>query len=702
MVIPLPGSPARDSLLDCTSAVVVSSIFDRAGTSGWLPGRGRGNLDPSGAVPPPATSVPRAPVSSPGGLLMPFVTFHPVRRSVRPAGTTAPGLLVVSAAVLLGLAALLRPSPGSAVNERPARPPSEIGATASNGHAGGGGAAEAKREPGPLDDLGRGTPRSSMRGFLEAAREGNFERAAEYLDLRRLRPTARATGGPALARDLYAVLDRTLWVELDELAADPAGAGEDGLPADRDRVGTIRSREGPVGIDLQRVRRADGERIWKVSAATVEAVPGLYEEFGYGELGEILPPFFFELRVLEIQLWQWIGLAMVAIVSALIAWLGTLVIVRLASPILSRSGGAVDPPMVRRILTPFRLGAFVLLFSASRRGLALAQPVDARLDAIETGLLIVTVTWVLLRAIDAVGERISGRLAIRGQIGVVPLVRPARRAVKLLVVTFAGIVALDTFGFNVTALVAGLGVGGIAVALAAQKSLENLFGAITLFSDQPVRVGDFCRFGDRVGTVEEIGLRSTRVRTLDRTLVAIPNAAFSGMELENFSARDRIWYHPKIGLRYETTPEQIRYVLVEVRRMLCSHPRVDPDPARIRFVGFGAFSLDFEVFAYVRTQDFGEFLEIAEDLNLRLMDIVAAAGSGFACPSQTTYVESGGGIDRERGRAAEARVRAWRERGELDLPGFPREEIDRLGGSLDDPPAGSPEERRAGDGAPRS
>ena len=131
--------------------------------------------------------------------------------------------------------------------------------------------------------------------------------------------------------------------------------------------------------------------------------------------------------------------------------------------------------------------------------------------------------------------------------------------------------------------------------------------------------------------------------------------------------------------------------------MLYAHPRVDPDPARIRFTGFGAYSLDFEVFAYVRTRDFGEFLEIAEDLNLRLMDIVAAAGTGFAFPSQTTYVERDAGIDRDRAATAEDRVRSWRERGELFLPGFPQEQVERLAGTLDYPPQGSPAARHAGD-----
>jgi MscS family membrane protein len=265
-----------------------------------------------------------------------------------------------------------------------------------------------------------------------------------------------------------------------------------------------------------------------------------------------------------------------------------------------------------------------------------------------------------------------------------------RKTVKVAVVALAALSALDTFGFDVTALVAGLGIGGLAVALALQKTLENLFGGATVLADRPVQVGDFCRFGDRVGTVEEIGIRSARIRTLDRTVVTVPNADFATMQLENYSQRDKIWYHPTLGLRYETTPEQLRYVLVEVRRMLYAHPKVDPDPARIRFTGFGDYSLDLEVFAYVKVTDFGEFLEVAEDLNLRLMDIVADAGTDFAFPSNTTYLAQDGGLDAERVDAAEQAVAKWREEQRLFLPGFPDSEIGDLASTLDYPPKGSP------------
>jgi MscS family membrane protein len=179
------------------------------------------------------------------------------------------------------------------------------------------------------------------------------------------------------------------------------------------------------------------------------------------------------------------------------------------------------------------------------------------------------------------------------------------------------------------------------------------------------------------------------VRTLDRSVVTIPNGAFSNFQIENLARRDRFWYHPTLSLRYETTPDQMRYVLVEVRRLLYAHPKVDSASARVRFVSFGSSSLDLEVYSYVTVPDYVEYLEVVEDLNLRIMDIIAAAGSSFAFPSQMTYIVKGSGLDGNRSRAAEARVQAWREQGELYLPRLPPEKIAEIDNTLPYPADGS-------------
>jgi MscS family membrane protein len=264
-----------------------------------------------------------------------------------------------------------------------------------------------------------------------------------------------------------------------------------------------------------------------------------------------------------------------------------------------------------------------------------------------------------------------------------------RRMTKAVLIILASIALLQNLGVNVSGLVAGLGIGGLAFALAAQKTIENLFGGATIIADQPVRVGDFCRFGDKIGTVEDIGLRSTRIRTLDRTVVTVPNAEFSSLQLENFAKRDRIRLHFTIGVRYETSADQLRHLLVEVKRLLVAHPKILPDPARVRFVNFGAHSLDLEIFCYIGTADWNEFLAIREDIYLRIMDAVENSGTEFAFPSQTLYLGRDGGLDREAVARAEKSVQDWRASHKLPLPDPTETMLTELDDSLDYPPEGS-------------
>ena len=266
---------------------------------------------------------------------------------------------------------------------------------------------------------------------------------------------------------------------------------------------------------------------------------------------------------------------------------------------------------------------------------------------------------------------------------------------KAFIILIASLSLLQNLGLNVTGLIAGLGVGGLAIALAAQKTLENLFGGVMIAADRPAKVGDFCRVGEHLGTVEDVGMRSTRVRTLDRTLVTIPNAEFSTARVENYGKRDRIRLFTVIQVGYDTSHEQMRYLLVELRRMLYSHPRTLPDPCRIRFVNFGAYSLDLEIFVYIDTKDWNEFLGIREDIFLRIMDIVEASGSYFAYPSQTLYLGRDAGRDMKLSRKAEETVRAWREQNQVYLPSFPRQVIEEINDSLSYPAEGSPEAKGA-------
>ncbi len=543
----------------------------------------------------------------------------------------------------------------------------------------------------PQDEFGRDSPQGTMKGYIAACREGDYAKAANYLDLRRV------TGdGPTLARQLRTILSRTLWVDIDALSPQHDGRLDDGLPPYRELLGNIDTKRGKVDILLQRVPREDGVAIWKVAGVTVAQVPDLYEEFGYGVLEQFLPEFAFTTEFLDIALWQWVGLLVLVLLAAVASWLLTVFVLRLLGTVVAFTKTTIDDKIRLEAAGPIRLAIAALLFRAGLVPLGLGVKATEFISSLLSALFIVAVTWLLLRATDVLSSVVEERLVERGEMGAMGLVPPGRKIVKAIVVIMGFIAILSNFGFNVAALLAGLGVGGIAVALASQKTIENLFGGIVLYADRPVRVGDFCRFGDKMGTVEEIGIRSTRIRTLDHTVIAVPNATFSNMEIDNITARERIRLLAILTVRYETTPDQLRYILVEIRKLLYSHERVISDTPRVRFINFGAYSLDIEVLAYVNSTDWTEFLGIREDIFLRIMDIIETSGSGFAFPSQTLYMGRDDGLKAERVREISEKVKHWRERNEIFLPDFPADKIEECKGTLPYPPEGSPAYRGTG------
>jgi MscS family membrane protein len=543
---------------------------------------------------------------------------------------------------------------------------------------------------GPPDPFNRGTPRGSMHGFLTASRARQFERAAEYLDLRQL-PSDEQDRGPELARRLKVVLDQTIWVDVGNLSDSNAGTPNDGLPAWQDRVGDIATKEDSVSILMQRVPRAgDGTRIWKIAAGTVALVPELHAEFEPLWLEEWLPSVFFEGELLGVELWKWLSLTALLAIASIISLLVAGATTRLIGLILTRGHEGFDSRIVHMVRGPVRLALTVILFALGQRSMGLALTFRATLLTLERVLLVVAAAWLVFRLIDLAVLTVRIRAERRGNQGLVPVLVPGARLAKLSIVLIGVLGVLGTLGVNISAAVAGLGVGGIAVALAAQKTLENLIGGISLYADRPVSVGDFCRWGDQIGTVEEIGLRSTRIRTLERTVVTVPNAVLCQMELDNFMKRDRRLLRTTLQLRYETTPDQMRFILVKLRELLLGHPMVTPDPARVRFTGYGDYSKNVEIFAYLICQEQNAFLAIQEDILLRMEDIINAAGSGFAFPSQTAYFSRDPGLDDERISEAVAEVEQWRAGGRLPFPEFEDQQREQIEDVLDYPPEGSP------------
>jgi MscS family membrane protein len=493
---------------------------------------------------------------------------------------------------------------------------------------------EAKPEA-PKDTLGRSSPRGTVLGFLSADRKGNSEIAALYLNT-----PLRGRDAEDLARKLALVLNRRLPARLNQLSDSPEGSVPDPLKPDEDLVGTIPTDNGDLDIMVERVDRGKAGKVWLFSRKTLDSILSVYQELSTPAVEKILPRFLVETRVATIPLFEWLAVFL----GIPFLYLLTGVLNRLLSPLF----GALGRYLLRnanlnnpRILpAPIRLLllALSIRWLMSRIGISLL----ARQFWSTTALIIAIAGCVwLLMMLNGWGERYLLRRRRSSNLsGSASVLRLIRRVMDGLVL-FAGLLfTLHHFGVNPTAALAGLGVGGIAVALAAQKTLENVIGGISLIADQVVRMGDTLKLGDILGTVEDVGLRSTRIRTLDRTLVSVPNSQIASMSLETLSARDKFWFHPVVGLRYETTPVQLLAVTSGIRKLLTEHSRIDSTSVRVRFFRFGASSLDVDIFAYLSASDWNHFLEIQEELLLGVMEVVQEAGAEIAFPSQTMYLVS--------------------------------------------------------------
>jgi len=487
---------------------------------------------------------------------------------------------------------------------------------------------------GPYDEFNRSTPRSSLLGLALAVKEGDYDRAVNYLDLRNLPfSVEEELDGKELVRKLIIVAKRAMSIDLENMSAEPNGHKDDGLPSYRDRITTLKTKNGPVDILMQRIPRGDGVFIWKISNATVAQIPALDAEFGYGVIGNKLSQIFPHYIIFGFEVWQIVMLVGLLIAAYVVGFVITFIVVK----ILQRSERFKVQRLQRFIVGPLRFLIMVLMFRATFDMVAPSLTARAVFEA--RTFLIIAVYWVLLGVVDLVMSRLADRMRRNGQRDAAVLLKPAATGIKLIVMLIAVMTWMGNLGYDVTTILAGLGVGGIAVALAAQKSLENLIGSITIYASQPVHVGDFCKFGTTLGTVEEIGLRSTQLRTLSRTVVHIPNALFASGEIENLTQRDKILYRTRLRLSYEDTPEQVKQVLAKIRELIEQHEFIDAEDSRVRFLEFGEYAQELELYVYIKTKIFSEYLEHREDINLKINNIVESVGVKLVIPARTSYIK---------------------------------------------------------------
>jgi MscS family membrane protein len=488
------------------------------------------------------------------------------------------------------------------------------------------------------DPWGRETPRGCVLGFLRASRQGSATTGAAYLQI----PASLKTQRDAIAREVQIVFDhRFESVNFDNLSRGARGSLDDGLDADLERVGEIRVEDGVLDVLVVRVASAGSGHIWLISWPTVRECRRLYGTLRLPEIDQKVPAFLSRTRIAGIALWKAAVFVVLLPILYGIVWIVVGAIVGLWR--LIRPGSrATTGQWVASSRSPVTFLLALLFHRVAMGYLGLPALYRIYYDRVLLVLSLLGLWWLLSRLIDNLNRRVLSRVVPAGAGAQHRTLTLARRSLKLAAFLLIVLVGLAAFGVNLTATLAGLGIGGLALAFAAQKTLGNLFGGVALLTENSLRVGDTCRIGGQTGEIEDVTLWSTRIRTNERSVVSIPNGLVMESQIENLSRRDKYWFHPVVGLVYATTAAQMRSVLEATRKMLAADPRIETETVRVRFHRLSESSMDIEVIAYVRASTVPEFMEVQEELLLRLLEVVEAAGTSLAFPSRTIYLAGQG------------------------------------------------------------
>ncbi len=531
------------------------------------------------------------------------------------------------------------------------------------------------------DPLNRGTPSSSILGFLQAAQSGNYSIAAQYLQMSAAR---RQSEGDELANQLNVVMNRACACPLSRVSTQPEGTPQEGEPLGRQKIGTMSSGDIEVDLDLVRVTDPNAGKIWLIASDTLAKVPELYDQVEARQVESKLPTVLVKHSFGGMPLWQWLALLLALPVAAGLGWL---IVVLGEIPVRwwAKRRGHVDIANWRSVSGPAWMLVGTLAHQIFARDLGIALLPRHYYYQITSVALITSATWIVWRFVRWSLRRVRNRALAMGHAGTGSLMLLGERILKA-VIFLAGIFAiLGSLGFNLSTALAGVGIGGLAIGFGAQKTIENLFGGVSILGDEVLRVGDVCRIGDRTGTVEDIGLRSTRLRTDERTLLAIPNGTVASVNVENLSRREKLLLKTTLGLRLESQADHVRFLTSEVRKMLYSHPKIETKSVRVRLIDISGTSLAVEVFCYILTKDFNEFAAVREDLLLRMMDIMEDSGSGLALPSQTLYLSRDSGLEKEKAESAAHKIAQLRDEKKLPFPDHHPDDVSAFKGSIQYP-----------------
>jgi MscS family membrane protein len=468
------------------------------------------------------------------------------------------------------------------------------------------------------------SPRHAVESFLDAAHDGRDQDAAVYLEL----SPAQARRGRELAHELAEVLDDEARIDLDGLSTSPDGDTTDGLPTGRDRVTRVGDPDRGDPVEVVRVTRA-GASHWLFSSTTIAHVDAWHARIERPWIEAWLPDPLLEVGPGGLLLWQWIAAGLLFVLALAIAWPLGSATRKLLAAMTGRVRGIER--IAHHVRGPLIWAWTVMLWWLAVPRLALTPTGASTVYAILRLLIFYGFFWLLLRFVDLAIELVRSTPWAKHHAFSHSLLQLSARAGKSVIVVIAAISIVSELGYPIASILAGLGIGGIAVALAAQKTVENLFGAFSLGVDQPFREGDTIRIDGAVtGTVERVGLRSTRLRTPDRLVLSIPNGKLAEARIESYAAVDRVRLQTTLHLHVATTPDAVRAVLDGLRGLLAHGAKAPALPPDVHFVGITDHSLDVSVVAWFDGGADDDLASIQDAFLLGCIDTVARAGTSLA------------------------------------------------------------------------
>jgi MscS family membrane protein len=483
------------------------------------------------------------------------------------------------------------------------------------------------------DPLGRDTPYGTVFGFLQQAERANYSVAAQYLYMS---PSRRQVEGAAVAEDLKEVMDRAYSGTLGSKLPEGEAQESEGVPAGRQRLGMISAGDAEANLELVRVSDPGGAKIWLISSDTLAKLPELYDQVSARKVETRLPQWMVKYQPGGMPLWQWLALMLLIPVAAGAGWL-LLVVLQIPVRWWAQRHGHAELA-ARSVSRPAWLLAGIFIHRILARYLRMPLLQRHYYFQFVDVAVIIGANWILWRVVRWFLQSVRNQALSRGHGGTGSLMLLGERLIKAFIFVLALFLILGVLGFNLTTALAGVGIGTLAVGFGAQQTIANLFGGVSVLGDEVIRVGDVCKFGDRTGTVEDIGLRSTRVRTEERTLLAIPNGTVATINVENLSRRDKILFKTALGFHLDTSSDHLREALSEIRRVLASNSKVENSTVRVRLVELAPAAINVEVLCYVMTTEFDKFAEVREELLLQIMKFVEESPANLASPSQTLYL----------------------------------------------------------------